>query len=186
MAATRPAPKRETDRAAIADWYVQGIAQHEMAGRLGIDEATVSRDLVWLHTQWAARYAAAIQAYKIDAVTRIDALERTYWAAWEASCEEARTTTQVAAPDATGKPTPLRATVTTAQRLGNPAYLSGVQWCISERLKIVGGYAPTKVAPTTPDGEHPYGGELASAYRKLDSLLAADGAAGVAGEPDAG
>ena len=37
--------------------------------------------------------------------------------------------------------------------LGNPAYLAGVMSCIERRCKILGLDAPTKIAPTAPDGK---------------------------------
>ena len=152
MAANRAPADRDADRAAIAEAYLRGVPQYQIALDRGLTETTVSRDLAWLHAQWAARYADALDAHKAAELAKIDALERTYWQEWEASRTEHKRTTQHAEAGTQGQPTPKRATVTTERRDGNPAYLAGVQWCIERRCKLLGLDAPARAEVTGKDG----------------------------------
>ena len=39
---------------------------------------------------------------------------------------------------------------------GDPQAINAAKAIVTEILKVEGGYAPTKIAPTTPDGDEPY------------------------------
>jgi len=144
MAETRTATKRAADRAVIADRYLRGERQADIAAALGLNQSTVSRDLAALQAEWMARSVEKLDARKAEELARIDALEREYWQAWEASKQPSTKSTQHAVRGDKGQPVPARAVTLTQAREGNPAYLAGVLSCIDRRCKILGIDAPEK------------------------------------------
>lgn len=144
----RIAVKRE-----IADRYVKGEFQAAIAEAVGLSQGQVSQYLAKIEAEWARQYAAQIDAAKWAQLAKIDALERTYWQAWADSQQAINRQTQyadVSDPAAPARPT--RVAQVTEERSGDMRALVGIQWCISERCKILGLYAPQKVAPTNPEG----------------------------------
>jgi hypothetical protein len=132
----RTPQKKAADRAAIAERYLRGEYQSTIAAALGLDQATVSRDLALLQREWEARAAATIDAAKAAELAKIDALERTYWAAWEASTQPQKRTKTA---DRAGTKS---AEVGSVTRDGNPAFLAGVLGCVDRRCKLLGLDAP--------------------------------------------
>jgi len=121
-----------------------------------------------------------MDAAKREELASIENLKREYWQAWERSLDEKTKTRteQSTAPDRVDKKgNPIKAkgsakaTVEKEMMLGNPAYLAGIQWCISERAKILGLYAPNKIAPTTPDGKDSVGIPIAMVQPGYMDLL---------------
>src|SRR5262249_57562510 len=86
---------------------------------------------------------------------RVDQRERECGEGWERSCQPREITTQEKTDLGAGaqKDSRLKAGMRTEKRDGNPAFLDGVQWCLEHRAKILGVFAPTKIAPVTPDGQ---------------------------------
>ena len=131
--------KKAPDRAAIAEAYLPGVPQYQIAAQVGLSAAQVSRDLVVLHEQWLTRAAATIDTAKAAELAKLDALERTYWQAWEASTQPQKRTRTA---DRAGTKS---AEVGSVTRDGNPAFLAGVLGCIDRRCKILGVDAPLNV-----------------------------------------
>ena len=156
----RTPTEREYDLRRITDMYLQGKTQAEIGETLGLSQPQISYDLAEIRSRWRTDTTINLDEAKQKELARIDTLERTYWEAWERTLEEkTKTRTEQSTSgkgdkDSGGKTA--KATIEKETLLGNPAYLSGVQWCISERCKILGIYAPAKVAPTTPDGKESY------------------------------
>jgi len=131
------------DRRRIAEMYLRGALQSDIADELHIDQSTVSRDLKTLQAEWRASALIDINEAKARELARIDELERTYWDAWQRSTEDAeiqRTRATETAKD--GK----RYEAGTEKRgqVGDPRFLQGVGWCIERRCKLLGIDAPTK------------------------------------------
>lgn len=150
--------QRENDYRRIADLYLQGKTQVEIADIVGLDQSQVSRDLATVQARWRNDTAINLDEAKQVELSRIDTLERTYWDAWERSLEEkVKTRTEQTSNGGKGKDAEAsktaKASVEKETLLGNPAYLAGVMNCIERRCKLLGLDAPTKVAPTTPDGK---------------------------------
>lgn len=150
---TVKAPRRKSqvirDRLAIAEMYLAGKRQMEIAEKLNLNQATISRDIAALHKEWRLQAAQRVDTYKAQELAKIDQLERTYWAAWERSCEEARRQTTRMAGTITREvgsgterrfiqDTPTIQTITTLQGMGDQKFLAGVQWCIERRCKLLG------------------------------------------------
>lgn len=123
----------------MADLYLQGWLQVDIAAELGINQSTVSRDLKALHKVWLKAALLDFNEAKARELAKVDRLEREYWRAWQRSCEDAETMRQEG--DASG----VDKIVKTAKgQAGDPRFLSGVQWCIEKRCKILGIEAAQK------------------------------------------
>jgi predicted transcriptional regulator len=152
MAANRTKNKTEVTalRLDIARRYLHGEPQDAIAASLGMTQPAVSYHLAKVQAQWRASAITAIEDAKARELARIDALEREYWAAWDASKQERTTSTTASTTAADAKAETktgekrTRAQIQKQQRDGNPAFLAGIQWCVSERAKLLGLYAPTK------------------------------------------
>lgn len=154
MAAPKRTPfRREADLFKTQALYLQGKTQQEIADQLGVSREQIKYDLATIQARWRQDTAINLDEAKLRELARIDVLERTYWDAWENSLSErTRSRVEKTGVDAEGNPRG-KSSIEREMLLGVPAYLTGVQWCISERCKLLGLYAPTKIAPTTPDGK---------------------------------
>lgn len=137
-------------RQQVAEMYLRGLYQSDIADSLGVDQATVSRDLAELRKEWLERSINHIDQKKAIELSKLDRLEVTYWEAWERSRENAETVINRSTPNG-----PIHEERSEGQS-GNPAFLEGVLKCIAKRCEILGLDAPKKIAPTSPDGENPY------------------------------
>lgn len=153
----RTAFEREKDLHETTLLYLKGRTQAEIAEELKVSREQIKYDLAAIQTRWRNDTTINLDEAKQKELARIDTLERTYWEAWERTLDE-RTKTRTEQSKTGEKTGTAKATVEKETLLGNPAYLAGVQWCISERSKILGLYAPNKIAPTSPDGKEPYDG----------------------------
>lgn len=135
------------DRLVIAEWYCQGIPQHEIADRLGVTRQQIGYDLAMIQVDWAAKRDRLLDVHKAEQLAKIDVLEREHWAEYHRSKQPfTRTVKHAEAVKDKDGPQPTRAVVTTEERLGDPRHLAGVAWCIEQRCKILGLYAPTRIA----------------------------------------
>lgn len=144
------------DRRRVAELYLKGWLQADIAKELGRSQSTVGRDLVELRKQWLKSSLVDTDKAKAKELARIDNLEREAWDAWLRSQEDAETVTQRVYER--NKKTVKEATKTSKGQTGDPRYLDRVSWCVQQRCKILGLEAPTKVAPTDPTGEKEYEG----------------------------
>lgn len=151
----RSSAQRARDRRRVADLYLQGWIQADIAAETGLSQPTISRDLKAIQKEWLTSTLVDFNEAKAREIAKVDRLEREYWRAWERSCEDAETTTQKAV-DTDGK-TRQEAIKTAKGQAGDPRFLSGVQWCIEKRCKIMGVDAPEK-------HEHEISGKLEVEY----------------------
>lgn len=140
---TRNHTQREQDRAKVAELYCKGWTQAEIAAEIGVTQPMVSYDLKILHQRWHAAAMEHIDTQKARELAKIDRLEREYWGAWEASKLLKETTTTEQENSTTN--TRMKAQVRKEARDGDPRYLEGVRWCIDQRMKLLGTYAPTRL-----------------------------------------
>jgi hypothetical protein len=158
-------------RERVAAGYLRGQTQSALAVAEGVDQGTVSRDLAAVREEWKSRAAEAFAERVAEELARIDGLERTAWEGWERSCKDAQT--RHVRTEGAGDAKKTISEMTTRGQAGDPRFLERVGWCVEQRLRLIGGYAPAKVAPTTPDGQTPYGGAGGDDTDKLlDAILA--------------
>lgn len=178
----------ERDRMEIAQMYLRGKTQHDIAQALispdrgySLSQQMISYDLKAVQAQWQKSTLVDISEIKGRELARIDTLELEYWQAWTRSQLDVKIKTTHArgkrAKDDKPIPEQVEQMERTEGRTGNPAFLTGVQWCIEQRCKIFGLYAPEKVewkAEVEKQGIDPAGlfNELVSKY--VDALQTGD------------
>jgi hypothetical protein len=86
-------------RAEAVRLYDRRWTQAEIAALLGVDQATVSRDLTAAPEGWAARNEHNLTLYKNRELARLDAMEQPYWPAWRRSMRKHKATTQAKGGD---------------------------------------------------------------------------------------
>lgn len=138
--------QREKDLRELANRYLKGKTQAEIAVELGVSQQAISDDLKLLQKRWQAASLMDLDEAKARELAKIDELERVYWAEWLVSKQE-KQVTQTAK-----KAGRAEAMVRKETRDGNPAYLAGVQWCIDRRCKLLGLDAPERTELTGKDG----------------------------------
>src|SRR5215472_12656826 len=189
MAAKSRRPvERERNLREVAALYLHGLTQHEIAQRLNVSRPQIGYDLKLLQRRWQESALADFHAKKAAELAKVDELERTYWEAWDRSCQAREVTTQEktqAGEDST-EDTRRKAGVRKEPRDGNPEFLRGVERCIELRCKILGAFAAVKIAPTTPDGQEEWHANAADTHAVLCAAFArlglALGPAGYAGQ----
>lgn len=180
---TRKKIKRQADLETIATLYLQGWKQTEIAQELGVSQQQISYDLKTLQSRWAETAARKIDEAKAEELAKIDRLERAYWDKWEESQGRFKSVTvdreqmvidqdnkvhkgaqRVGVDGKDGEI--VRRSTRIEERIGDPKFLDGVQWCITQRCKILGINAPTKTENKL---------ILPKQYVGLDELLAEAG-----------
>lgn len=139
--------EREAQLAEIKDCYLRGETQMSIAAKFGLSQSQISRDLSTIQRRWRESSIVDINEAKQRELERIDVLEREYWQAWEASRGEHQRSTATKTADTA------RAQITKFDSPGDPRFLAGVQWCIDQRCKILGVFAPLKQEIAGKDGE---------------------------------
>lgn len=193
MAAKSRTPlERERDLRETAALYLHGLTHYEIAKRLNVSRQQICYDLKILQRRWQESALADFNSKKAAELAKMDELERTYWEAWERSCQAREVTTQEKTQGGEGQSDEarLKAGVRKEQRDGNPEFLRGVERCIELRCKISGAFAAVKIAPTTPDGEEEWHASdseanavLCAAFARLGLPLGSAGDPGPTDEP---
>jgi hypothetical protein len=147
--------ERERDLRQTASLYLRGLTHEEIARRLNLSRQQISYDLKVLQRRWQESALADFNAKKAAELAKVDELERTYWEAWERSCQPREVTTQEHTQVGGGRADEarLKGGVRKEPRDGNAEFLRGVERCVELRCKILGAFAAVKIAPTTPDGQ---------------------------------
>ena len=66
----------EERRVQVAELWTLHLEQHEMAKKLGVSDATISRDVAWLAEQWRRRSEEEVGEIKACEIADLDAMER--------------------------------------------------------------------------------------------------------------
>lgn len=135
----------------VAQMYLAGVPQLEIAERLGISQPTVSSDLAYMRAEWLKSSLRDFDQAKANELIKIDAHELL--------CHEAfkKSQTTVHAIKLPRKlPDDWKLTFdnlfVAVPSAGDYRFLQGAQWCIEQRCKILGLYAPTRNEHTGKDG----------------------------------
>ena len=153
--------ERLRDQSAIMRLTLKGWQQKAIAVELNLSDATVSRDMRDVREALKKSRLNDVKALFARELAKIDLMETEAWAAWDASKGEL-VTSVTTAQEEKGK----KAQVKKQQRTGDPRYLETIKWCIAERLKLFGFYAPDKLDLTSK-------GESLNARDYTDDQLAA-------------
>ena len=153
------------DRRRIADLYLQGWTQIDIGEELGINQSTVSRDLVAIQADWLESTLVDFNEAKAQEIAKVDRLEREYWQAWVRSCEDVESITQEGSKSGDNLSVD-KVKKTRKGQAGDPRFLAGVQWCIERRCKILGIDAASKLDVTSK------GESVAAAVSAMGTLVA--------------
>jgi hypothetical protein len=137
-------------REQVADLYVQGWRQVAIARHLGVSQPTISQDLRAIQRQWRESAIRDFDVLRERELQKLDRLEREAWDAWERSKKPAQSAVINISGDSQ------RTQKRVEEQIGDPRYLEQVQKCIAARRALLGLDAPTKISPTSPDGEQAY------------------------------
>ncbi|MDD5343439.1 MAG: sigma factor-like helix-turn-helix DNA-binding protein [Smithella sp.] len=143
MAKPRSKAQAERDRQLISKYYLEGMTQWEIKKKMGISQATVSRDIAILIRYWRLSQLQNIDSAKQIELAKINKLEIEYWNSWDRSKEEFKKKSLKQRVIAESKQ-PIEINSATEDRNGDPRYLAGVQWCITKRCEILGINAAIK------------------------------------------
>jgi hypothetical protein len=189
---SRTVVERDHDLRETASLYLHGFSQGEIAQRLQVSRQQIGYDVKLLQRRWQESALADFNARKAAELAKVDELERTYWEAWQRSCQAREVTTQekTQAGEGQTEDTRRKAGVRKEPRDGNPEFLRGVERCIELRCKITGTFAAVKIAPTTPDGEEEWHANdseanavLVAAFARLGLPVGSPGDPGAADDP---
>lgn len=152
----RSIAEKERDLAHVAQLYLKGHTQEQIAEEMSLlndrnySRSTVHNDVQIILRRWYDRYVNDIQAATVKVLMQIDRIEDEYWDAWEKSKgdyeaeEETDISDAVAHAIAQGRDDMTdshkrRAKKTIREkRDGNVKFLQGIQWCIENRMKVLG------------------------------------------------
>jgi len=137
---SKPGPKRsrdqrERDLATIAEHYLKGKTQWQIAEIIGVSREQIRHDLKELRKRWRKQYSKATDKLMEQELAKLDRLEETYWAAWERSLSAKKRTRRTV--DAV-KGVVVSAETAEEESYGDARFLQGVYQCIQKRAQILG------------------------------------------------
>lgn len=116
----------------VADLYVQGYMQWQIAEKLNVTQGTICTDLQRLHKEWRESRIRDFDAARELEIQKLDRLEREAWAAWERSQKPSQSAEFK--DDALNTPTKKRV----KNQNGDPRFLVVVHQCIASRRALLG------------------------------------------------
>jgi len=139
-------------RKEVAEMYLKGHQQMQIAEYFGISQQTISHDLQVIYRMWRQSMLTDFDEMKHREVLKIDKLELTYWNAWDESREKSKTEKikGIISDDKDKKAIPKTRESIESDSDGDPRYLQGVQWCINKRIELFGLAEATKVDVNQP------------------------------------
>lgn len=128
----------------VAQMYLRGRSQFDIAHELQVTQQTVSNDLKLIRQQW--REAAVVDFSEMieRELQKIDHLEHTYWQQFEASKQDKERVTKTIAQDGTTPRVTELVQATETVVTGDTRFLEGVQWCIMRRAALLRLDAPQR------------------------------------------
>ena len=125
----------------VAELYLQGKNQYEIAAMLGLTQQQISLDLQACDRQWQARQLAATTALKAQQLAELLLLRREAWAAWYRS----QAPKEITATEATeGGKTTRKASVRKEEQVGDPRFLAEIRATVETEAKIAGTLAAAR------------------------------------------
>jgi len=131
---------REFAKTTLASMYLEKRPMWEIANKLDTSTATCYRMLKEVKTDWIQDAVKDFSLRQAEELANIDNLEREYWDAWKRSQSEQKSKRDEIEAGVLSKTVKSR-----AKRDGSSVFLSGIQWCIEQRCKILGLHAPKEM-----------------------------------------
>lgn len=145
----------------VSDLHLQGWPQASIAQQMGVAQSTISHDLRTVYQQWQKSAIRNFDLVREIELKKLDRLEREAWAAWERSQKQKQEAT-ISSDGAVQ-----RTTKKVAEQTGDPRFLEQIHKCIASRRALLGLDAPTKIAPTSPDGTESYATHVMAELMRL-------------------
>ena len=152
---------KENHRYRIAELYLRGWTQTEIATELEISQATVNGDLSKIRERWRSSALVMFNERESAELEKIDALEAMYVEGFRRSLEKKRikTTRSVPVPDKeTGKVDTKNLSFIAVEEslreelsVGDARWLEGINKCIDQRCRILGLYRTTPASAGSGD-----------------------------------
>ncbi len=135
--------QREYDYQIIADLYLKGHRQSEIAQQLELHQTQISYDLRIIQKRWRESAVMDFNEAKQRELSRIDTLEREAWQAYERSKSE-RVRKREGSRTA-GESSSSEAFTEREERDGDPRFMEIILKCIVQRSNILGINAAVRV-----------------------------------------
>ena len=136
----------------VANLYLRGAWQPEIAKEVGVSQSTISRDLAVVRRQWLKEASKDYDAKVAQELAKIDAVELEAWTEWKKSKERERTKRMIKESRKGEVIQAIEETVTVETLLPEGRYLEIIQKCIARRCKLMGLDAPERHELTGADG----------------------------------
>jgi transcriptional regulator with XRE-family HTH domain len=146
MTRHRKPAEKDRDRKLIAEYYLMGWLQAEIAQAVGLAQSTVSKELRTIREFWRESTLVDVDALLAKEVARIDLIELEYWQAWEAS--KTLIQPRQVYDQGTGEWTTEIVEIPDA-RPGDPRFLEGVRRCVRDRIEFLELGPPERLEITT-------------------------------------
>ena len=172
----RTKEQRAADLKEMARLRLFGHSQTAIAEKLGVGQATVSRDLAEIVKGWKAEAVADMDEIKAKELAKLDALEVEAYEAWQGSKKESQ---KKVVEDRPGKSGGKFAKIETTQNDGDPRFLQALLAIQDRRAKIQGFDVPVKFDGTvtnkaTIDATALSDDALAEILAARDAMIAAE------------
>ena len=176
--------QRQQDLVITQDMYLDGKSQLDIAHRLGVSQAQVSFDIQKIIQQWTETRFTELDRHRAEELAKLNRDEQRFTQLWLASLEfpakivqksfsgKVRTKIVNGKPvmdDAASLPEYFRTSTTDDGSRGNPFFWEQIKWCRTERAKLLGLYAPKKIANTNIAGDEERSGQ--DAINAKDDML---------------
>ena len=135
-------------RKRVAELYLQGWWQTEIAKEVKVTQSQVSQDLSVLRRLWQQSAMVNIDKIKAKELAKIDRLESEYWTAWNKSKTDYQRVISKQIGNKVGEEIRNIHAEKTLQDIilsGDARFLQGIQWCINKRCEIFGINAPKEI-----------------------------------------
>ena len=143
----------------VADLYLQGTPQAVIGHQVDVSQSTVSSDLKAIKKQWRESAVRDFDTVREVELRKLDRIEREAWEAWRRSQNPLQTV--VLTTGGSDQKTTVR------DQVGDPRFLEQVFKCVASRRAMLGLDAPTRIAPTSPDGEQAYHAHVMTELMRL-------------------
>jgi predicted transcriptional regulator len=126
-------------RATVARLFLQGMWQADIAKHVNVTQQQVSKDIQVIRALWSKSMVEDYNQKVDEELAKINLLEQEYHEAWSRSKEQFKSRSIKGRAIGEENPTQLvEKHERTEERVGDPRYLQGIQWCIEQRCKIMG------------------------------------------------
>jgi hypothetical protein len=141
--------RKLNEKALIVSLYLQGnsmarvreLAEEQTGGRrFGRD--IIRKYITEATEEWKASKAEMLENHKAIELEKINRLEATYWDAWARSCEVQTTKTKIKKKGDGERMALAQIRDDEKPAIGDPRFLTGIQWCTEMRCKILGIEVP--------------------------------------------